>query len=183
MPWQYHKTLHSLRALLIERAREERRVMPESHRGFKVATALLAARPSGLSMSRLASDIPPIDTKIFVGSNCQPSPGIEVGDRGQWFHKICGEVEAVRASRREGYTQIIAIAVIGPPLVDTVSGLKTPTLHPCGLCRIYLANQPGMHPDARIITVHPDDDALKEEHTLPGLFAIHRQNYSNRRRC
>lgn len=70
--------------------------------------------------------------------------------------------------------QIVALVASGPVQPDTHSGLKTPTLHSCGLERELMRTNPLFRSDTLVITVHPEDDVFEiyESRTLQVMHAM-----------
>jgi cytidine deaminase len=134
-----------------------------SYRNFNVGCAVLAC--SGQKQ----------EYKVFVGANLKAGPGTV---------KVCAERVAIMASVSAGYNFIVAIVVCGEPQKDEVSGVNSPTLHPCDVCRETLYHL--IVHDERFETVVEFDTILltvnkntgeREEMTLRELFDIHSCDY------
>lgn len=114
-------------------------MLGESYRGFKVGCAVLAL------------DEPGRRTGIYFGGNFTPFKGAE------WN---CAEKRALATIEARGFTSALAVAVSGSPQID-VSGVESPTLHPCHKCRAMLEQSPLMQPDTLIATSTPSGDAYE----------------------
>jgi len=126
-----------------------------SYRGFKVGCAVLAWRPKGIGL--------PEKYRIFKAANAKPIEGKQ---------KFCGEMTTACYAWSNGYTRIIAIAVAGLPQADGGSGILSETLHPCEVCRPFLAAFPAVTRDTKIVTVH-NHSGLVREFTLEEIMRIH----------
>lgn len=87
--------------------------------------------------------------------------------------KICAEQVVLAKVDHHGLDRVDALFAAGPVQADTQSGIATPTLHCCGLCRECMARMPKISPDMPVITVHPTRDEF-EWNTLGEMLAIHR---------
>ena len=122
----------------------------ESYRGFKVGTAVLALNNSGR-------------TGIYFGGNYTPFKGSE------WN---CAEKRALEAVRAGGFSKVLAIAVSGSPQPDAISGITSPTLHPCHRCRGLLSSSDLVNEETLIATT----DLAENEYELfsvKSLLAFH----------
>lgn len=110
-----------------------------SYREFKVGCAVLAF------------DEPSMRTGIYLGGNFTPYEGAE------WN---CAEKRALQRVENYGFSEVLALAVSGPPQVD-VSGVEFPTLHPCHKCRAMLEQSSLVQSDTLIATSTPSGDAYE----------------------
>ncbi len=104
-------------ALLTRRAQESAK-RAVSWRGFKVGAAALAVNLEDKRMGTV------------VGMNIKPAEDSQTN--------IHAEQVAVAKARAFGLSRILALNVWGEPQADSTSGIISPTLHPCGLCRTFL---------------------------------------------
>lgn len=118
----------------------------ESWRDFKVGSCVLAWNGQ--------------DYRTFRGCNAKP---LKDGP------KFCAETIAVQSAKAYGYDTIIAIIVVGQPQKHEE---ETVTLHPCWVCRTFLAATKGVSEDTIIYTVN-QGDPVGERHTLAEMLAIH----------
>ena len=91
--------------------------------------------------------------------------------------KVCAEQIALAKVEHHRFTSVDALITVGPVQADTQSGILTPTLHCCGLCRDCMSRMTKIQPDMPVITVHPTKD-LYEWNTLEEMMAIHRRRLS-----
>lgn len=127
----------------------------DSYRGFRVGAA-------GLFTRKPFAEVTSSSVEIFTGANSKPYKD---------GPKCCAEETAINTARSAGYPWVIALAVAGVPQEDSTSGLTTLTLHPCASCRDTLHRVAA--PDARVITLHLEQDGVVEEHALDELLARH----------
>ncbi len=127
--------------------------------------------------------------RLFTGANVKPH---EVGP------KICAERMLVNKLRQSecGSGSMLAMFVAGPPQPDNGSGIATPTLHPCNVCReMYFEEEWGgrwMTNNTLIVTVAPPIEpetgsvsarvfdprsAVYEIYTRVELRSIHEEMY------
>lgn len=133
---------------LIRRARFIRETA-HNYRGFNVGVVAMAAS---------------VDGSIHAareGANIKKSSSAK---------KICGETIAVKQAKKDGLERIIGLVVVGEPQMDDESGLVSPTLHCCGVCREWLETQ--ANDDTLILTALPDRDAFQLQ-TLAELINLH----------
>jgi len=121
-----------------------------SHRGFKVGAAAYVL------------DEPGKRTGVYFGGNFTPYKGAP------WN---CAEKRALETIRARGFTKVLAIAVSGPPQID-ISGVESPTLHPCHKCRAMFDGSKLTSADMLIATATPTGDA-HELFTLGSLLKLH----------
>lgn len=126
-----------------------------SYRGFKVGCAVFVWRPKGVGLTERY--------RVFKAANAKP---LKTGQ------KFCGEMTAVCYARSNGFERVIAIAVAGLPQADDGSGIEPQTLHPCEVCRPFLASLPEVSRDTIILSVHNHSGKV-EEHTLEEILRIH----------
>lgn len=124
-----------------------------SYRGFKVGCAILALDELGHRSG------------IYFGGNFTPYQGA------QWN---CAEKRALSKIEERGFNKVLAIAVSGPPQTD-VSGVESPTLHPCHRCRAMFAQSELIQPETLVATSTPDGSAheLFTQESLERLHATH----------
>lgn len=142
-------TIQSL-CRIIDLSQQAVDMLAESYRGFKVGAAVLAL------------DEPGMRTGIYFGGNLTPYEGAD------WN---CAEKRALETVESRGFNRALAIAVSGQPQVD-VSGVESPTLHPCYKCRDMFEQSGLVLPDTLIATSTPSGDAY-ELHTLASLIKRH----------
>ncbi|OGF26707.1 hypothetical protein A2477_00965 [Candidatus Falkowbacteria bacterium RIFOXYC2_FULL_47_12] len=114
--------------------------------------------------------------KVFVGANLKAGAGTV---------KVCAERVAIMSAVSAGYSFIAAIVVCGESQKDEASGIESPTLHPCDVCRETLYHlivhderfETVVEFDTILLTVHKDDTGRQEEMTLRELFDIHSCDY------
>jgi cytidine deaminase len=82
------------------------------------------------------------------------------------------EQVVIRKLLDSAYPHITAIAIYGPVQPDTHSGRETPTLHPCGICRSFMANTPQIDPYRTLIFTIRDEDT-SERFVLQELLQSH----------
>ena len=123
----------------------------ESYRGFRVGAAVLAL-DSNLGR-----------TGIYFGGNYTPFKGAE------WN---CAEKRAFEVVRAKGFTRVLGVAVSGPAQPDSVSGIESPTLHPCHRCRGLLATSDLVNEDTLVATTNLAEDEF-ELFTVKSLLALH----------
>lgn len=126
-----------------------------SYRNFRVGCAILAWTPT----PRTLAD----SYRVFLGANMKANPNTP---------KVCAEMTALGGAIAEGYTRILGICVAGIPQPDADSGVESATLHPCSVCRTYLATIPQVAADTRVFTVHNGSGVI-EHHTVATLLALH----------
>jgi cytidine deaminase len=121
-----------------------------SYRGFKVGAAVLAL------------DEPGRRAGIYFGGNYTPYEGAE------WN---CAEKRAFEVVHKRGFNRILALAVSGPPQID-VSGVESPTLHPCDKCREMMRESELTEPNTLVATANLDQTA-HELFTVDSLIRRH----------
>jgi len=124
----------------------------QSYRGYKVGAAVLAHDEFG---GRLG---------IYFGGNYTPYKGAT------WN---CAEKRALEVVQKRGFNRVLAVAISGPaPHVDEISGVESPTRHPCSKCRGMLSESPLIAPDTLIATSNLTEDAY-ELHTAESILQLH----------
>jgi cytidine deaminase len=112
------------------------------------------------------------DEVVFVpGANNSPRRGVP---------RDCAEMDIVRhaeellAAHGAGNVAVLDVYVAGtddPEQIEAVTGLVTPTLHPCSDCRDLMVKHPAVQDDTGIVTVGLDPASTAwEQHSLRGLI-------------
>lgn len=136
----------------IFRAREARE-LGVSHRNFKVGACAVA-----LSY---------VDRRSYLISGFNAKPGPES------LTNIHAEHIILAGAKKLGVDAVKLLVVVGDVQPDQQSGMDTPTLHPCGVCRERFAQDGSMvNEETLIISARPDlhtfewftVDALKKFH-------------------
>lgn len=143
-----HTLIFDMGANLIEIARAIRGKYANSYRDFKVGAATISINES---RHRAAA---------FVGANSKPTPSSE---------KFCAEKQAVGSARANKFMYTPAVFVVGSTdkkEIEAVTGLATPTLHPCTSCRNLLSES------TVVIPVGADEDVY-EAYTGKHLWELY----------
>lgn len=157
-PWREFDTGHLLVSLvpnMVEQARFAAETDAHSYRDFKVGAAVLAV-----------NDVTH-ETAVITAGNL----------KSRHKAKVCAERKALQQARKIGYTQAASIVVAGTTdaeLIREVTGVATPTLHPCGECQNMFDSHPLMRDDTLIITTGLEDDIYQVHNfvELKGLYSI-----------
>jgi cytidine deaminase len=138
--------------LSLHRAREAYE-LAVSYRDFKVGAAVtgLVFRPSGL--------------QIVTGVNVKPDEESSMN--------VHAEQVALQKSRDRRFDIASMVVVVGNTQSDTQSGAEMPTLHPCGLCRNVMDNDPLIDNKATLIASALPDFSKIELYNLESLHAFH----------
>lgn len=110
---------------LVNRAREAAK-FAISYRDFHVGCAILAYSEKRYLLTGFKSPA----YKIFTGANIKLQPG-----EGPNIH---AEEIAIGTALQWDFDTIVAIVITGETQEDHHSGLRMPTLHPCGRCRTLM---------------------------------------------
>ncbi len=119
---------------------------------FQVGSAILAYNPNN----------PGRPYRIFSGMNSK------VVSNGR---PTCAEVVATAELWKHGYTQVIAIMVVGLLRDEDKGVLKT--LHPCDSCQLFCAHHPAYRPWSRIITAYPPSQEDEQTGVYSGVYEVH----------
>lgn len=126
----------------------------DSYRGFRVGAAALAYSAGHSVMA------------IMTGANIKPSPDSPIN--------IHAETMAIAKARHWQVPNIYAMAVWGPTQPDQQSGIASPTLHMCGLCRAMAASPDTPEISDRTLIVSGNADfSVAELYTVPEIVAYH----------
>jgi cytidine deaminase len=150
---------HFLRSMIpanvlvaLHRAREAQE-LAVSYRGFKVGAAVV-----GISWDQAGFQI---------------MPGINAKTNQDGPLNMHAEQLALRTARHTGADAISLITVVGETQDDQQSGHRMHTLHPCGLCRGILGDDPMVDPDATLVFSALPDLRTIEAGTINDLKAYH----------
>ena len=140
-------------------------------RAKKASKKAMTYRPFNVGCAVLAYSETEQKYKIFVGANLKPAESAV---------KVCAERVAIMNAVTADYNFIVAIAVYGPPQKDAASGVESPTLHPCDVCRNTLRDlivnekilERVVDFDTILLTINSIDDQ-REEMDMKELFHIH----------
>lgn len=136
----------------LHRAREARE-LAVSYRRFDVGAALMAFK------------LQPATMQIFAGVNIKPEQESVIN--------IHAEQLALQKIKDFGADIITIVAVVGELQEDTQSGRLAETLHPCGLCRVKLAESGLVDPDKSLIVSALPDLRTIEMYSFSALQAFH----------
>jgi cytidine deaminase len=112
--------------------------------------------------------------------------------------KLCAEMGILLHMRSSGehverwgfipqkkFDVVVALVISGPLQPDAVSGLVTPTLHPCAECRDMFEQEPEFRDDTLVVTTRTEANVFRgsfevtvEEHTVAELLTRHRHEPS-----
>ena len=141
---------------------ERARLRARSWRKFLVGAAAVAAFTE---VNR-----PPI-FRVVLGANNKPVQGSDVINV-HAEHEIM--LQAVEAKAPTQTVQIPLFTVIGDLQPDQQTGIKTPTLHPCGVCReSFMEEESPIRPESICVTASPDLRHF-EWFSVQSLIAYHR---------
>ena len=138
----------------------EMRAEARHHAGFNVGAVAVASNLQG-------------QTRLFAAANRNLRSG-------QNPTKLCAEDNLIHKIQAADYDTVHAIYISGPPQPDTQSGLESPTLHSCGVCRDCMMEAPEVDEDTLLVHVHPEAD-IYELYTLPELVTLHESSRPGRR--
>lgn len=124
----------------------------ESYRGFRVGCAVVALDQMGGRIGH------------YFHGNFTPYKGAD------WN---CAEKRAFEKVTERGFDTILAVGIVGPIQTDEVSGVESPTLHPCYRCRGMFEESSLTDPDTLIATMNLEENAY-ELHTEESMLALHR---------
>jgi len=109
----------------------------------------------------------------FRNAGFQIMPGINAKTNEDGPLNMHAEQLALRTARAQGADMISIIAVVGETQSDKQSGNHMHTLHPCGLCRSVLAEDPMIDNEATLIFSALPDLRTIEATTIKGLHDYH----------
>ena len=138
--------------LALHRAREAQE-LAISYRGFKVGAAIV-----GLAFN-------PANFQIMTGVNVKPD---EVSSM-----NVHAEQVALQKMRDRQFDVASMVVVVGNTQPDKQSGSNMPTLHPCGLCRSVMLQDPLIDKDATLIVSALPDFSKIELYNLASLYDFH----------
>lgn len=156
----------------------------QSYRHFNVGCVVLARNESDDPAVRAVGNF-----LVPVGANIKERPGQQVGE-----DKLCAERTALNQTIVEGSTPVVGLVIASNELQpDEMSGVCSPTLHPCEECRKMFKQlmEIGMlRPDTQIVSVkykveikndarHCSQEAI-ERHTLKQLLELHENARENK---
>jgi cytidine deaminase len=146
--------------LLLAQA-EAARQYARSYRNFRVGAAALSLFYNPEGLSRFG---------FFMGANVKPVQGSDVIN-------VHAEHELMIQTEQEKYpdenASIPFFVVIGDMQADQQTGIETPTLHPCGVCRnTFLENDTPINLDSICVTARPDLKEI-EWYTVRSLIDYH----------
>ena len=123
-----------------ERARD----MARSYRNFRVGAAGLAGYYGAGT---------PLSIEVLLGANAKPVSGSDIINI-HAEHEVMIQAMERRLPQQEA--TIPLFAVVGDLQPDQQTGLETPTLHPCGVCRdAFLEDETPITPDSICVTANP----------------------------
>lgn len=123
-----------------ERARD----MARSYRNFRVGAAGLAGYYGAGT---------PLSIEVLLGANAKPVAGSDIINI-HAEHEVIIQAMERRLPQQEA--TIPLFAVVGDLQPDQQTGLETPTLHPCGVCRdAFLEDETPITPDSICVTANP----------------------------
>lgn len=153
-----------------------------SYRGFQVGACALSYN-STTGTFRMAS-----------GSNFMPRPPSDYVHEHMAIRECADRAALASAVTAGGVTHVsgqeerwshndtvVALVVVGEPQEDSLSGLLTPTLHPCWSCRIFIQAMRETSPNTVFLGVTPD---LKTQELLrmDELIALHATHWREQQR-
>lgn len=112
----------------------------------------------------------------FRDAGFQIMPGINAKTNPDGPLNMHAEQLALRTARAKRADMISVIAVVGETQSDQQSGNHMHTLHPCGLCRGVLAEDPMIDNDATLVFSALPDLRTIEASTINGLHKYHADN-------
>jgi cytidine deaminase len=121
-----------------------------SWRNFNVGAAVVGINPQ---------------YQFLTGVNVKPDEESSVN--------IHAEQLALQKARDRGFSAVRMIVVIGNVQADTQSGHEMHTLHPCGLCRQVIEEDPMIDNDVTLIASTTLDFRTLELYNLKSLKAFH----------
>ena len=152
----YHHFIDSV-PFLVESARSAARIDSHSYRGFLVGAAAFTLVAQSQEIG------------IFTSGNLK---------RGPHTAKVCAEKKALARAEKAGYAEAIGIVVAATSdteLIEEVTGVASPTLHPCGECRRLFDKHPIMQDETLIVTVGLDSDEY-QVHSHAQLRTLYERN-------
>jgi cytidine deaminase len=138
----YHAFI-SLMPYMVDEARRSARDEAVSWRRFHVGAALFAAELAGAR------------TAVLAGANSKPQPDSP---------KYCAEMNVLDQAAAHGLEHVIGIVVAGTndsAQIEAVTGIATPTLHPCDACLQKMAGSSLIEPETLIVTVALEEDVMQ----------------------
>lgn len=127
--------------------------------------------PFRVGAAAVAGDIRSKRMGILTGFNIKPSESKDIN--------IHAEQMALEKMRRTGLSKVYALAVWGEPQPDQQSGIVSPTLHPCGLCREMLTEMDEVT-DQTIIASGNVDFSICEVYCREEINAYHTNDVLHR---
>jgi cytidine deaminase len=127
----------------IDLARDAARMRAISHRNFHVGAVAYAG---DTTLSRVAT---------LDGANVK---------RTKEDPKYCAEMSVIDQAQGLGFSKVLGLVVAGtsdPEKIKSVSGVATPTLHPCDACRKKMTASGLFQESSLIVTVSTDEDAYE----------------------
>jgi cytidine deaminase len=138
--------------LALHRAREAYE-LAVSYRNFKVGAAIV-----GLAFT-------PSRFQIMTGVNVKPDEESSMN--------VHAEQVALQKTRDRKFDAASMIVVVGNTQSDKQSGSEMPTLHPCGICRGVMFDDPLVDSDVSLIASALPDFSKIELYSLTSLRAFH----------
>ncbi len=111
----------------MHRAREARK-LANSWRNFNVGASAISLR------IKAGAEFSPARFQVLEGVNVKPEEESKIN--------IHAEQQALQKARDYGFNAVSMLVVVGEPQPDQQTGRESPTLHPCGLCREFMGNDP-----------------------------------------
>lgn len=138
--------------LAMHRAREAQS-LAVSWRDFRVGAAIV-----GL-------DFEPSRFQIMTGANIKPDPESSVN--------VHAEQSALQKARDRKFKAVSMVVVVGETQNDQQSGHEMHTLHPCGLCRDAMSEDPMVDEEATLIASALPSFQTVELYDLKSLRSFH----------
>lgn len=156
-PVEYDPLLDFIQTIprMVGQARRAARYEAISYRGVHVGAAIM------LSDTETSSGV------MLYGSNLKAKPDDE---------KYCAEMDVIDQAITLGHKKAAGLVIAGPShpgTVASISGIATPTLHPCDSCQRKMKENPQIiAEDTLIVTVSTEEDVY-QVHTADELMMLY----------